>query len=205
MNLQKLKQAEKNFFETYPGGFEHPLMLEKARKHKPKKMAELAQGEFAVKNFNKPTEIVNSMVKVVNRSSMVSLFEKPKFRDFIRELPKHEQERLSAGLEAFLYGDQAIGFDLMLDVLRDGKLAKWSIVTACPFYVKPQSEVFIKPTTAKGVISFFELEGLVYKPAPSYEFYMAYRDMINDMKDAVDPLLAPDNAHFSGFLMMSLP
>lgn len=36
------------------------------------------------------------------------------------------------------------------------------------------------------------------------KFYEGYRDLILDMKSKVDPSLAPSNAAFSGFLMMSL-
>jgi hypothetical protein len=65
--------------------------------------------------------------------------------------------------------------------------------------------VFIKPTTAKGIIAYFELENLIYESQPTWEFYQAYRTEINRMKEQVDCSLAPNNAAFSGFLMMSLP
>ncbi len=93
---------------------------------------------------------------------------------------------------------------MMLDVLKDGKLAKWSLITIIPIYFRPQIEIFVKPTTAKGVIERFELKSLHYKPAPTWAFYKEYRTIINEMKSNVDPSLAPNNAAFSGFLMMSL-
>lgn len=68
-----------------------------------------------------------------------------------------------------------------------------------------QDEVFIKPTTAKGVIAHFELEGLDYKPTPSWDFYQRYRDARLEMKQYVDPSLSPNNPAFSGFLMMTMP
>lgn len=67
-----------------------------------------------------------------------------------------------------------------------------------------QVEVFVKPTTAKCVIEFFELTSLQYKPTPTWAFYEEYRDIITEMKSKVDSCLAPSNAAFSGFLMMSL-
>jgi hypothetical protein len=65
-------------------------------------------------------------------------------------------------------------------------------------------EVLVKPTTAKGVIEYFELEGLKYSSHPTFEFYRAYREQINQIKKEVDASLQFDNAAFCGFLMMSL-
>ena len=93
---------------------------------------------------------------------------------------------------------------MMLDVLISGKMAKWSLISVLPVYYKPFDEVFVKPTTAKGVILQYELDSLVYKPRPSWEFYQEFRSIINEMKSKVDSRLAPNNAAFTGFLMMSM-
>lgn len=204
MNLKKLKQAEQAFFDRYPGGFDNPEMVAIGKKHKMDKMVEFAQEGFARRNFKLPDLIAENMIKVVSRSSMVSLFEKPKFRDFVRALPTKRRDQLAAGMENLLHGEEQLGFESMVEVLRSGKLAKWSLMTICQTYFRPEEEVFIKPTTAKGVIEYFELEGLVYKPAPTWEFYERYRSVINEMKSRVDPSLSPYNAAFSGFLMMTL-
>ncbi|HPW40124.1 MAG TPA: hypothetical protein PLW98_01255 [Bacillota bacterium] len=89
-------------------------------------------------------------------------------------------------------------------MLNEYKLAKWTLLTACPVYYRPGVEVFIKPTTVKGVIEYFELEGLKYSPKPTFEFYKAYRKRINQIKKEVDASLQVDNGAFCGFLMMSL-
>ena len=60
----------------------------------------------------------------------------------------------------------------------------------------------MKPTTTKGIISHFEIEGLEYNPTPTYAFYKKYRSLINKMKKEVDVSLSPSNAAFCGFLMM---
>ena len=73
-----------------------------------------------------------------------------------------------------------------------------------PVYYNPSIEVFVKPTTAKNVIKYFELEIPKYSPNPTYEFYKAYREEINQMKKRLDVSLQPDNAAFCGFLMMSI-
>lgn len=204
MNKTRLKEAEKRFFTRYPGGFSDPLMLEIAKKHKVEKMNKLAQESFAIENFEDPGKIVDSMSKVVSQSSMVSIFEKPKFRDLVKAISSNEKERLSLGLKEFLHGNQEYGFKLMAGLLKEYKLAKWPLLTVCPIYYRPSVEVFIKPTTAKAVIEYFGLEGLKYSPSPTFEFYRAYREQINQMKKELAASLSFDNAAFCGFLMMSI-
>lgn len=47
MNIIKLKEAEADSLFRYPGGFENPEMLERARKHKFGKMVNLITEEFS--------------------------------------------------------------------------------------------------------------------------------------------------------------
>ncbi len=190
--------------KKYPGGFNNPEMLEMGKKHKMDKMVEMAKDFFEPSGFKKHSEIVEKMNKLVSRSSLVSLFEKPKFRDFSKSLPVSGQKHLAVGLKELLHGNQKQGFEMVRDILLEGKLAKWPLITVVPAYFKPKREVFIKPTTVKGVIETLELENLVYKPQPSWEFYREYRKQINEMKKHVDKSLSPSNAAFSGFLMMFL-
>lgn len=204
MDRLKLKEAEEKFLMLYPGGFSNPQMIEIAKKHKVEKMTKLAQESFAIEEFNNPKGIIDSMVKVISQSSMVSVFEKPKFRDLAKGLIDSEKERLAYGLKEFLHGDQKLGFELMSGLLQEYKLAKWPLLTACPLYYKPHYEVFIKPTTVKNVIEYFGLEGLKYSPKPTFEFYSAYREQINLMKKEVSSPLQTDTAAFCGFLMISM-
>lgn len=204
MNKAKLREAEERFIMRYPGGFSNPRMLELAKKHKVEKMKKMAQDSFAIGQFESATTIVDSMGKIVSQSSLVSLFEKPKFRDLVKVMSDNEKEHLSHGLKEFLHGDQAFGFGLMTGLLQEYKLAKWPLLTVYPIYYRPSVEVFIKPTTAKGIIEYFELTGLKYNSNPTFEFYQAYREQIMQMKQEVDVSLQVDNAAFCGFLMMTM-
>jgi hypothetical protein len=204
MNIKKLKAAEKAFFDHYPGGFAHPEMIAIRKHHKLDRMVELAQESFAARNFNPPDLIVENMVKIITRSSLISMFEKPKFRDFARSLPPLERQDLAQSLGELLHGDEQSGFEIMLAILRTSKLAKWPLMTVCQAYYRPQLEVFIKPTTAKGIIETFELDNLQYKPSPTWDFYERYRAIINEMKTKVDPSLSSYNIAFTGFLMRSM-
>jgi hypothetical protein len=204
MNLHKLQQAEAHFFQTYPGGFEHPEMLAIAKKHKMEKMIQQTQEMFARDQFGNEDLVVENLIKTITRSTMVSLFEKPKFRDQARLLAPDQKTILTQGYKELLHGNEEQGFEMILDVLIQVKLAKWSLISVVQTYFRPDFDVFVKPTTAKGVVQYFELTTLEYKPRPSWAFYKEYRDIINEMKSHVDPQLAPYNAAFSGFLMMSL-
>ena len=205
MNLSRLRQAEVAFLHRYPGGFENPeIIATRVKKHKPDQMIALARESFARENFKLPDRIVQNVIKLISRSSIISVFEKPKFRDFANALPPQEREFLSRGLQELLHGDEQTGFEMVLDLLKSGKAAKWSVMTVCQTYFHPQRDVFIKPTTVKGVITYFELKDLYYKPTPSWAFYEAYRSAFHEMKSKVNPSLSPTNAAFSGFLWMTL-
>lgn len=204
MNIDRLKQAEANFFQHYPGGFHDPELVEVGKKHNIARMTEVSHELLNKRGFDNVGPVLDGIIKVTSRSSMVSMFEKPKFRDYINSLNTDTRQQLAAGYKALLHGNQEKGFNQILAVLAEGKIAKWSLMTICPLYYRPDQEVFVKPTTAKRVIEHLELENLVYKPKPSWEFYAEFRRQILKMKQLVDPGLASSNAAFTGFLMMSL-
>lgn len=204
MNRERFKLAEKTFLSRYPKGFDSPEMMEIAKKHKKEKMNKMAREGLAPGCFNDTDAVLESMRKIVTASSMVSVFEKPKFRDLLKDLSPEEREALAEGLKDALHGDQQKGFEQMISVLLPYKLAKWTLLTVCLVYYRPDTEVFIKPTTVKNIIQHLELEGLKYSPKASWAFYEAYRTELNNMKAIADPRLQIDNAAFSGFLMMSL-
>jgi len=203
MNLQKLKTAERQFLKAYPGGFTHPVMQALGEKHMMGRIVDMAHEYFAKKNFADAKAVAQNMVKIVTKSSMVSLFEKPRFRDEVARMTPTQVGSLADGLKGLLHGNQQRGFETLVSVLKPLKLAKWTLLTVVPNYYRPDDEVFIKPTTVKGVIEHFELKGITYSAQPTWAFYAAYRDAILDMKSKVDPSLSPSNAAFSGFLMMT--
>lgn len=201
MNYEKIDIAKKIFYEIYTDGFEDEKMEHVKKKHKTCKMHELSCELFTREAFNRTDDLLNSWVKVVGRSSMVSVFDKPKFRDIVKYMALGEKEILVNGLKEFLYGDKAFGFQSMIDILSEYKLAKWTLLTIVPYYLKPQEEVFIKPTTTKNAISFFELDGVKYSPKATYEFYKEYKQRFLELKKEVG--VTDDNAAFGGFIMIS--
>jgi hypothetical protein len=204
MNLDKLREAEGKFLQLYPGGFSDPEMDKIKKKHNVDKLVEFAGQNLSRLQCNQPKFVAETLLKIVSRSSMVSRFEKPRFRDFLGSLSSTEKEALAYAVEQRLHGKKRQGFEEIFGMLLHYKFAKWAIISAVPFYYSPQREVFVKPTTAKGIISFLEIADLQYSPTPSWEFYTGYRDLILEIKTLVDPSLSPNNAALTGFMMMSL-
>lgn len=59
----------------------------------------------------------------------------------------------------------------MLDLFKSMRIAKWSLMTIYLAYFRPQTDIFVKPTTTKKIIRHLELNSLTYSPVPSWEFY----------------------------------
>jgi hypothetical protein len=204
MNLEKLKIAEESFFTFYPKGFEDEALLSIIKRHNTAKIGESVQEMFAPEKFSRTEEIGESFVKIVSKSTLISLFEKPKVRDMIKQMSMEQQDMFAIGLYELLHANEEKGFGILVDVLSIYKLSKWSIVTLIPYYYARDKAFFIKPTTTKDIIKFFEINGLEYKPKPTYEFYVRYTQILREMKSQVSPLIGEDNAGFTGFLMMAM-
>lgn len=114
------------------------------------KLSEFAQQNFTQDCASHVEQTIANMVKAVSRSSMVSMFEKPKFRDFCGPLRSDAKGCLVDSLIGFLHGEQQLGFEGMVELLKTEKIAKWSLLTIIPNYFHPNREVLVKPTTAKG-------------------------------------------------------
>jgi hypothetical protein len=205
MNIEKLKLAEAAFLAQYPEGFADPGLAPIRKKHNVDKLTGFAQANLTRAHFARPEHIAETLVKIISRSSMVSMFEKPKFRDFVASLNNHDKEHLAFAFEKRLHGRaKRAGFEEVLGMLAYYKIAKWPIISAIPYYFAPKKEAFVKPTTAKGIIAYLEVEDLQYKPKPSWEFYRGYLKLLDQVKKEVHPSLSPGYAALSGFLMVSM-
>ena len=204
MNLEKLKEAEGRFLMRYPLGFDDPALLPIKKKHNVDKLINLTKVNLTQLNCHQPNFSADTLIDIVSRSSMVSRFEKPPFRDCVNSLDGHEKETLAFAVEQRLYGNKRKGFELLVGLLLPYKIAKWSVISAVPFYFSPKREVFVKPTTAKNIIAFLEVKDLFYDPIPSWDFYTGYRKLIVEIKKNVHHSLSPNNAALTGFLMFSI-
>jgi hypothetical protein len=205
MNIQRLKEAEAAFLARFPEGFEDPG-LEKIRKsHNVDRLADFTQAKLTEVLFSQPQNFADTLVTIVSRSSMVSRFEKPPFREFVNSLDSKDKRRLADAFRRRLLGRQKReGFEQIVDLLAHHKLARWSLVSAVPFYFAPRKEAFVKPSTAKRIVTFLERDDLHYRARPDWAFYDGYRKLIGEIEKQVDSSLTPNNAAITGFLMATL-
>ena len=204
MNLIKLKDVEAEFLFHYPKGFEDEKFFPTMKKFNPSKLEEFTKENLKKEDFSNPNLVVEAFFKIIQKSVLVSLFDKLKFRDMLASLTSYEKDMLSIELYELLHGNKRNGFEGLVEFLAQYNLAKWTIISVVLYYNDRQKEYFIKPTTTKNVIKYFELQNLVYKPTPSFEFYDSYKKVLNEMKKNVDKSLYPDNAAFTGFLRIGM-
>lgn len=204
MNKEKLKDLELEFLEYYPKGFESEELLPIMKKFNPLKLEEFAKTNLSKDSFSQPPIVCDNFMKVISKSVMVSLFDKAKLRDMIKSLTNFEKDILSIEIYELLYGDKQSGFEGLVEFLDEYKLAKWTIVSMVPYAIYRDKEYFIKPTTTKDILRYLEINELVYKPKPSFEFYDRYTQILNEAKLDIDKSLTFDNALFTGFLRRSI-
>ncbi|QKF81857.1 hypothetical protein [Halarcobacter ebronensis] len=202
--IEKLKDLEAEFLEHYPKGLEDEEILKIVKRFKSEKFEQECKELFKKENFPQPELICSSFVKIVSKSPLISLFEKPKLRDAINSMGIYEKDMFSLALEDLLYGNKKDGFESLSEILIEYKLAKWTIITLVPYYLNRKNEYFIKPTTTKDILKYFEINTIVYKPKVDYEFYKEYKKFLDNLKKEADSSLTSDNAGFTGFLRMSL-
>lgn len=203
MNTEKLAAAQARFLSNYPGGFAHPDMQLVGKKHKMDDRVAFAKKHLRASCFDEPDQVVAAIGKLVSGSSMVSMFEKPKFKAAIERTKGKELAHLAAAYRELLHGDEATGFVRVAEFLQQHNVAKWPVATVVPCYFRPQKDLLVKPTTTKLIIAELELP-IKYGPKLNWDFYFAYRKLIAKLRKQCDPAVAPNNAAFAGFLMMSL-
>jgi hypothetical protein len=202
MNIRKLREAEAAFLARFPKGFDDPGMERIRKSHNVESLAAFTRANVTGEMLSRPHEFADVLLKIVSRSSMVSRFEKPVFRQFLDSLDSNQKSFLAEAFRKRLLGrKKREGFEEIVDLLARYKLGRWSLVSALPFYFAPTREAFVKPSTAKRIVSYLEIPDLQYHPRPDWDFYRGYRKLILDIKKEVDPSLTPNNAATTGFLM----
>lgn len=205
MNIRRLREAEAAFLARFPEGFSDPGLAQIRKSHNVDKLAAFARANLTKATLSRPRTCADVLLKIVSRSSMVSRFEKPPFRAFLEGLDSKELRRLCDAFQKRLFGrKRQEGFDELVEQLARYKLARWSLVSAVPFYLAPSREVFVKPTTAKRIIVFLQADDLLYQARPSWTFYDGYRKLVIEIKQHVDVSLTPNNAAVTGFLMATM-
>ena len=204
MNLEKLKDLEAEFLHSYPTGFRDEQFFPQIKKFNPEKLETFAKESLKKENFSNPNLLVEGFFKTIQKAVMVSLFDKLKLKDAIASLNSYEKDMLSIEIYELLYGDKKAGFEGLVEFLAKYNLAKWTIVSVTPYCLNRHTEYFIKPTTTKNIIKYFELKDCIYKPRPSFEFYENYTKALDEMKKNLDDSLTFDNVAFTSFFTIAM-
>ncbi len=204
MNIKKLLFLEDEFLSIYPLGFQSEDMIQVGKKHNVNKLSKYVLDVCSEENLSKGIEVVDDVAKIISKSSMVSVFEKMRFRDLVKVWSGPEKALFIYSVRENIYGDEEEGFNQLVYLLKPYKLAKWTIITAFRAYYNLNYDVFMKPTTVKKIINYLELDDIKYVSTPDFELYTKYRDYINTLKQEVNISLSPNNPAFSGFLMISI-
>lgn len=205
LTLEKLMDIEALFLENYPKGFENEEILKIVKKFKSEKFSQEVNCLFKKEEFSQPEIICENYSKIISKSPLISLFEKPKLRDAIKSMSMYKKDMLSIAIYDSLYGDQEEGIESLAEILAEYKLAKWSLTTVVPYYLNREKEYFVKPTTTKNILKYFGVTSFQYKPRPTYEFYKNYKNFLNELKkNTNDKSLTKENAIFTGFMMLAL-
>jgi len=204
MHIDKLKDLESEFLDRYPKGFKDEHFFPTMKKFKPEKLEEFAKDVLKKENFSNPNQLIEDFYKVIQKSVMVSLFDKLKLKDALESLNSYEKDMLSIEIYELLYGNKKEGFEGLVEFLSEYKLAKWTIISIVPYCINRQKEYFIKPTTTKMIIKYFNQTNLIYKPKPSYEFYEKYTNFLNILKSSSHESVSFENAVFTGYLKIAI-
>ena len=205
MNIQRLKEAEGVFLARFPKGFNDPGMAQIRKAHNVGQLADFTRATVTETALSKPREFAETLLKIISRSSMVSRFEKPPFARFLDALDSNDKRHLAEAFRKRLFGrKKREGFEEIVELFARYKLARWSLVSAVPFYFAPSKEAFVKPSTAKRIVAFLDMEDLHYQARPDWAFYDGYRRLMLDIKKNVDSNLTPNCAATAGFLMSTM-
>ena len=75
------------------------------------RMEEFTRENLKKENFSNPNLIADTFFKIIQKSVLVSLFDKLKFRDLLLNLTSYEKDMLSIEIYELLHGNQKDGFD----------------------------------------------------------------------------------------------
>ncbi len=204
MNIKKLKELEESFFEYYPKGFEDEKLIKISKLFNTPKFHKLAKNSFELKNFSNIEQICEDFFTILLKSPLISFYEGDILKKALKSFTNFEKDMLSIYLQDILHNDIESSFEDFIELLSSKNLAKWQIITLIPYYFEPNKNYFLKPSTTKNIIKYFEIEDLKYNSKPSFEFYKNYIKVLEIMKNSVRSELRDDNARFTGFLRMAM-
>ena len=179
------------FLLRFPNGLDDEEFLELGKKHKSSsKILEMVKNEIDLESFQLEdnyhvSKNIGLIIKMVTKSTMVSVFEKVAFKNYLADPLVHVSflQSLYAMLKN-LNEDTMAEFVGVLNYRRldsSKKVATWPIVTFFLIYFDEYNEVYIKPTTIRRLAKLLEFD-IKYESTPNYMTYQRVKEMVMAFK-----------------------
>lgn len=186
INKQTAKSIDQMFLTIFPDGLEDQTWNDLGKKHDPTKIFKVLENELSEKELKKLLKqkdyetICEVTTKLVKKCTVVSVFEKVAFSNFIA---KETSAEFCNALYNFLYNYSEESFESFVSVLskhkhsKNANAAKWPIISFLKAYQDPNSYVILKPNTVKAVAKALEFD-IEYSPRPNYNTYCKVLEMV---------------------------
>ncbi len=184
------KLIDNHFLTIFPDGFDDIAWNTLGKKHKPDKIIELLTVDLGKENFkrlldaHKYYEICEKATQLVKKVTVVSVFEKVAFSNYIEKV---SPEKFCFALYDFLYNYNEESFTNFVEVLslhkheKNSNAAKWPVVSFFKAYQDSNEFVILKPNTTKSVAKVLEVD-IEYTTVPSYKTYCNVVNMVKAYK-----------------------
>ncbi len=186
-----MNNIEFNFLKLFPNGLNDEQWHTLGKKHNMKKVYEIYDTTLNEKNMlkliknKKYKTICEEATNIIKKATIVSVFEKIAFQNFIANEPIHKE--FSERLYDLLYNFNEESFENMVETLltykgnKNSNPCKWPVITAFLALKYPDREVFVKPTTVKANAKMLKVN-IEYKSKPNFATYNNIKNMVIDFK-----------------------
>ncbi len=188
-----MNNIELAFLEQFPNGLQDENWILLGKKHNMKTIHQIYENEFSAKNMKKLIKdkkykkICELATEIVQKATIISVFEKIAFKNYIANEPIHEP--FAKFLYDLLYNFSEENFDNMVNILeaykgqKNANPCKWPVITAFIALRYPNEHVFVKPTTVKANAKILKMD-IEYKSKPNFNTYTKVKDMVINFRES---------------------
>ncbi len=185
-------RIDEEFLVRCPEGLNDPIWIGYFNKLCLNKVKEIIDDELSQTRMEELIEsqefdlLAKSILKTVNKSPVLSRFEKLAFKNYINEIDTHEP--LSLALYDLLYHFDESAFERMVNVLgmyikdKEMNVLKWPMITFFNVSIDPKNYILVKPKTVKATAKGLGID-VEYTPRPNYRTYINVLNMTKNYKD----------------------
>jgi len=179
------------FLLRFPGGLDDEEFNELGKKHRSSdKILDTIKNDVDLNSFILEDDYhinknIETITKLVTKSSMISVFEKVTFKKYIAD--KKIQATFLKALYEMLTNlnentmSEFVGVLNLKNAELNKRVATWPLVTFFLVYFNDNNEIFIKPSTIKKLGKLLEYD-IKYESIPNYMTYTNIKKMIMDYK-----------------------